>query len=727
MNAARSSAVTLALATVLLCAAVTGVAAAPAHDERSVAQQSPPETATAANNTTVRHTNPNETEREGEETLSELRQQLAGRLADRLAESSLRVSQEQYSRARELLGEEYLDTLEKYADVAEEQGNEETANELEQAGRIQRNFTDSVQAYHNTREEFREAKQEGNDGEARRLARKLDGIAQRIDRQSTQLNRTYTQLETDTTAEFSQPQTQIASISERVATSNAEIQRTALVETTLSVQTTSRDASFTDPLSIDGQVMAANGTALSSQTIDIAIGNREYTVQTDTNGSFTVSYRPITLPLTATSVDVRYVPDPTSMYVASKQSIPIAVEQVTATIDFESIPDRVAYDEPVAVTGRVRLDNRSIPNLSTLIRLDSESIGRDRTDGAGRFAIQEPLPAAVNDGTQSIRVLGGTDRAVAVSATSDRVTVASTPTNLTISLSEDETSIVAAGRLTANGDGVAGRQLVVMVGGTAIERTTTNERGVYRVRLDSEAVSENSVVRIRFDSGETNLESSNASTSFQTAPRASGGDGAVFESDGVLFGLVGGDGGAGGVGGDGSAGGAGANSGDAAPVPGQSNSSAGASVEDVTVGGAIAVVILAAGWYVLRRWRRDEEVVTPTETADSDTDTAVDTGPSPLELLTEGRVQDALLSAYQSVQRSLLPQLENSESTMTHRRFYQVCLSSNAVPTEALETLNDAYEQAVYSDRNVSFEQARDAILAARRLVMETSNGRGKS
>ncbi|MDS0300262.1 hypothetical protein NDI76_16065 [Halogeometricum sp. S1BR25-6] len=707
--------------TLIVLALVLAVAAAPpvvaASDAGSAgierggtdirAQQTTPTTAT--NNTSVRHANPDEAD--AENTEDALRAQLTARLADRLEGSSVQLSEEQYDRAKQLLGDEYVDTLGKYADVADESGEEETAQNFEQAGETQRNLSDSLAEYRETEEAYQAAKSNGNEEEARRLARELVRIGEDVDRQSTELDETYAELGNQTDVDFSDAQERIRTVQQDMANSTAQVRAAELRATTLTVEADDETASFVDPLQIEGRLVTADESPVADRTITLRVGERSYAVETDDEGAFELDYRPAGIPVNTSQVTVRYLPQTTSVYIGSNASVPIAVEQVNGTVEFQSVPEEVSFGDSVAVAGRVAVDGRPVSNLSVDATLGERSVGGNVTGADGRFATNGTVSAGVPSGDQRVRVTSGTDSAVVVDA-AQPVTVTATPTNLTLTLTPDDGTVVASGRLTADGTGVADRQVALSVDGDVVTGTRTGDDGRYQIRFDRRLLNEDTTVSVQFDGSGTNLESATA-VATRGSDAAGGAGNPVFGVGGVegsLPGIVG-------VGGSGSGDGSGGSL--VAPVAGQD----GPSPEGIAFGAAATVLILAAGWYAVRRWLVSDGSgsVDEIETGDTGEDESVEPIPSPVQLLAQGKMQGALLAAYQTVQRALAPSLD--ESPKTHRQFYQACQRTGAVPMDALRQLNDAYERAVYSDRELSLDEARDAIMAAERIV--SNRGRG--
>lgn len=670
------------------------------------AQQTTPTTAT--NNTSVRHANPEEAE--SEDTADALRAQLTARLADRLEGSSVQISEGQYNRAKGILGEEYVDTLGKYADVADENGESETADDFERAGETQRNLSDSLAEYRETEQAYQEAKSAGNEEEARQLAREIVRIGEDIDRQSTELSDTYAQLGNQTSIDFSGAQERIQTVQRDVAESTAQIRDAELSATTLTVDATGETASFVDPLQIEGRLLAADDSPVADRSITLQVGERLYTVETDDDGRFELDYRPAGLSADASQVTVQYLPQTTSVYIGSNASVPIAVEQVDGSIEFESVPDEVGFNDSVAVAGQVVVDGRPVSDLPVNATLGQQSLGSGVTDVDGRFAMNRTLPVDVPDGEQRLRVTSGADSAVVVDA-AEPVTVTATPTNLTLTLTPDGGTVVASGRLTADGAGVSDRQIALSVDGDAVTETTTGDDGRYQVRFDSRLLHEDATVTVRFDGSGTNLESTSA-----TMTRSSGGAGGAGNP---VFGVGSVGSGIPGIGG-GSGSGNGPGGSIVASITGQDSPS----TERIAFGAAAAVLILAAGWYAVRRWLSSNgpASVNEVETSGTGEDDDAEPIPSPVALLAQGQMQAALLAAYQSVQRALAPSLD--ETPKTHREFYRACQQTGAVPMDALRVLNDAYERAVYSDRELSLDEARDAIMAAEQIVSNRGGDR---
>jgi len=62
----------------------------------------------------------------------------------------------------------------------------------------------------------------------------------------------------------------------------------------------------------------SNGTAVSNDRVTLQVGERRYDVQTASDGEFSLTYRPVFLPVNTTTVPVQFIPEDTSLYLAAK-------------------------------------------------------------------------------------------------------------------------------------------------------------------------------------------------------------------------------------------------------------------------------------------------------------------------------------------------------------------------------------------------------------------------
>ncbi|RDI69683.1 hypothetical protein [Halopelagius longus] len=686
------------------------------RDSDGFAQQSTPENATgtaeAANNSTARHVNPdNATD---EETISELERVLAERLSGRLNESAARLSEGEYNRAQGELDEEYADLLSKYAEIEAERGNEELASEFERAAIEQRNLTLAAQEFNETLEAYQEAKRRGDEEEARRLAHRLNNISTRANVSEDRVREAYTNLSRETDENFSEARTRVAAVEENLTSTRNEIVAAELRATRLTLTTDDSHASFVDPMRVEGRLTLPNGSAVAEREITVAVGDRRYRTQTDSEGRFQLDYRPTTLSVNASEVTVRYVPDGASVYTASNGTLPISVEQVTATVDVEERTDRAAYGEQVVARGTLSVDGRPVPNYPLSIGTGGQSFVTSQTTGEGSFSANGSLPASVPSGERPLEVESTrSDAAVAVSARGEDFVVESTPTNLTLSVRQNGSSAVATGRLTTeDGQAIEGQPVRLSVGGETVERVETDADGRYEIRVGSGDVG-SPTMAAAFDGSGSNLESSRAtarladgSWSNESEANASGGIGGEEAPSGTnrlmnsLFGwLFGSEGGGGG------------------------GSEFGDEPRDFTGVGIVAVV-LASGWFLVRRLRsrrenetNDVEEETESEdTSETESPTAVFTAD---ELLERGRVEQAIRLAYRSVQTAVTPMLDGSRRRQTHRQFYRACRRSGIAPQDDLDTLIETYEVAVYGEQTDDAGRVHEAVEAAQRLVRQ--------
>jgi len=131
--------------------------------------------------TPERHQNPNKPAQEG--NLSQIGDHLAGVLGDRLNRSTVQITRGQYRNASEVVGPAFRERLEQFVSVAnrtETESDDRLAGQLERTARTQRNVSEQLQEFNDTRREYRQARRRGNETRARRLARELTRSADRM-------------------------------------------------------------------------------------------------------------------------------------------------------------------------------------------------------------------------------------------------------------------------------------------------------------------------------------------------------------------------------------------------------------------------------------------------------------------------------------------------------------------------------------------------------------------
>lgn len=670
---------------------------------------------TPRNATPPRHENPDEAE--SNESLSSLRAALASRLSTRLRGSSVNISQGEYDRARRVLGDEYTGLLSEYADVAEQQGDERTAENFREARDEQTSLAENVSEYQRTQDAYREAKANGNDARARELARRMNRLASNVSDSSARLNRTYADMEENvsqpdspagsrTRDAIAESRQRVSDVSQNVSRTQREIREQEFTQTTLRVKAADESASFTDPIEVTGTLQTADGDPVAEQTVRIGVGNRRYTVDTDEGGSFALTYRPVTVPAGTTGVPVRYLPDDASLYLGSNATAPVAVEQTTGTVRVRNVSTGDSSRDPIRVAGDVRVERTPVGGLPLVISVGDSVLATTRTDANGSFAVSGRLDERPTAETQSVGIrTQQTDRAVVVNETPTSVQFDLRPPTLTVETQvTDDGDVRVFGRLAyPDGTPVPDEPLVVLAAGEELARTTTGANGTYSVTVDEEAIpTDASEIVVR--------RASNQSGS------ASGTDGGAGLGNAPVAGA--------------------GSSGVSAPVPVQSEGVAFGALDFLTnhrsAGVVFAVVVagVVSSLYVLRRRRlsppdptNESEGTGPAGTAAGPESTGATSDPGqsrpsldPAEdALERGATDDAVAFAYGAVRARLLDEYPVDERA-THWQFYRSAERADVPERESLRALTETYERARYGPVRISSDAARAALDAAQRV-----------
>lgn len=663
---------------------VAGATAAPVSDPAAVAQQ----TETPVNNTTVQQEDPDEVNEEGDSNA--LRSYLAQKLAERLGESSVQISQGQYEQGQSVLGDEYDDLLEKYVDVEGGTGENTGADSFEAASETQREFGSAVEEYNETYQEYREAKEAGENTRARELARELDRIEDRVNSSGQNLTRSYTDIENTTGSDLSAARANIETTSRAIQQQQAEIVASTFVQTTLTVHTDATTVSFEGPVRINGQLVLENGTALHNEPVEIRLGGRTETVQTDSEGRFAIDFRPVTLQVGARTVSVAYRPAGSSIYLGSNASLDIDVTQVTADVSVSSTPSTVRFGDELTVTGRASVNGTPVPGSRVQVSVGGVVVGSVVTGPNGTYQLTAALPASIPKGTTTVQAaIVPSDRAVRSDLVTTDLQVEQTQTAMSVNATQTGASEVQlSGELeTADGRSLSGQTVELRVAGSTVATVETRADGTYQrtVSLDEGLVGA-VTVRAVYDEPRSNLGGATAQTRLELL------SGEEFRLENES--------------------GTGPEQQDSPPF----------SFEQLAGGGVVVLALLVLAWIV----RRDEDSLEPAQPrVPSDSPPATEPEPEPdiveqvSSLLSAGDSEAAIRTLYAAVRESIGA---GEDSTRTHWEFYTAASDRlDPEPAGVLEQLTEAYERVVYSPERIEADVAEQLLEESDQLVDEQS------
>ena len=717
MFRSQSWAVFATLAVLGLIAGASGVAAT-GTDDGGPALNRQVETPTDDNETQQENPDSISDDEYGDETAFWLARTMGGRLEN----SSIALSNGQYDQARSVLGDDYDERLGQYVEVAGDTSSETddtAATEFEAARENQQNLTTEVQQYRQQYAAYQTARERGDEREARITARAMERTAANISDRSRELNQNLERIENTTSVDLSSGQTEINDTTANITATQAAIREETLVGTTLIVQAIDSTASFSAPGTVSGQIQTENGSGIADEAVEIRVGNRTRTVQTDSNGVFETQYRPRAAELGTQSVPVEYVPDADSVYLSDDATFTIDVQQVTPVVTSETAPETVGYGDRLNATASVTVESRAVDEVPVEFVIGDTVVARAATGPNGTVTETARVPASVNDGERLVVVrIPYENRAIAGAQSETPVVVVETQTNLSVSVSRTDDGILARGHLrTAAGDPVRGRPVRLQLGASGTQFAETNQNGSFQTVLEEPQNNESVTVTATYDEPSSNL--GNATATAVLAAGSGGGSppvGSGTDRDlliDTLMAILSGS--------------------DENPTAGFGNGIIGYSWLPV-LGGGLALTVVAAAWFVVSRRKRsqDTDSTVPAETADvsvtepEPSATTSDERNPTLEdraetYLDNGDYDAAAMVAYTAVHDALA--VENGiDAGATHWELLQRS-QEHGVPEERiadLETVVEAFETAAFAPTSVEPSRAEAAVERARDIK---SNG----
>ncbi|WP_445087724.1 hypothetical protein [Halobellus sp. GM3] len=664
----------------LVTVSVGPVAALQSTPDNPVFQQTTP-TPAHANNSTVQHERPDSVSESGD--TEAVRQWLSGRLARQLNGSAVAISQSEYQRGQDLLGPEFESRLEQYVDVAGEtdtSSDDQTGEQIRETATQQQTYAETVVSYNRTYEQYLDARQSGNTTAARQYARTLENQSTQINELNQSLTDLYGELAQSGVEVGTAPES-ISTVSQQIARQQASIREQTFVATELQVSVTQSAVSFTEPLAITGQLTTANGTPIANQSIQLQVYERRYTAVTNATGTFTIQYRPVTLPVSANSTTISYLPNAASPYLGSNTMFPVEVQQVTPTVTATISQSTVQYGDQIAIQVNVTTNGQPVPALPITATLAGSTVNQTTSAGTTRLTRRIPPSLSVGSATLSISH-AQTALAIGPVTATESIMVESTATALTVQTSTDSSQLTVRGRLTtAAGSGIPNQPVTLGLGPT-VTTVTTNETGAYQWQTDATALEMNATtptLTARFDGRGTNLASAAADTQV-TLPDASTGDSAgdVWDSNILLW----------------------------------------------TGGGVLLLVTLIGAI----RWIRDPSESTSNETPDGAFDAASGANKHSgvaRKLLDRARdglqasatePEQSVITAYAAL-RTAMADRSGISPSLTHREFRRACESQlDDVEKADLVTVIDGYEQAVFAG-TLDPNRAGEVVAAATAII----------
>lgn len=661
-----------ALVVCVVCLAVVGLSGAAAAQTT--------ETANETTNETVQHERPDSASESGDAT--KLQRWLGNRLSDQLGSSTVALSEGEYERARELLGEDYDGRLDQYVTVASDIEDEgDTGDTYREVRDSQRTLVNQAQQFEAASERYERARENGNTTAARQAAREMDRLGDRISDTGSNTTTGYRSLENQTGTDTSEERTIVNGLVANVSARQAAARNATFVETELAVLEATRDISFVDPLELTGRLTTVNGSEVRNRTVRIEVAGRPRSVTTDANGRFTLSYRPRTLRVDASTVAVAYVPRNESVYLGTGESVPVTVDQVEPELRVRNHTARTGFGQPVGASAVLSVDGEPVGDVPLVAEIDTFRFGRSATTETGTARIMARLPATPAAGDYQLRVAAPLEnRAIAPADAAVTVSIASTETTLNATGDRRGSEATVTGRLvTTEGRPVPNQVVQLTRNDSGLTTVETGPDGNYSATIPLSsgdgAVTGPVRVAVTFDGAGTNLEPARASTVIVTAGEQ-GGTGSpwpALPADGVLVAVAG-----------------------------------------------VLVGLSVGAWAVRRRRSADDGGDRPgqsppaatgsTATAAADSRSAIERAEAFLE---QGAVGAAVRAAYAATRERFEP----ADSVQTPHELQATVQSLDEDQRTAFDRVTTAYEREVFAPGTVEERRARAAVDAAGELV----------
>jgi hypothetical protein len=182
----------------------------------------------------------------------------------------------------------------------------------------------------------------------------------------------------------------------------------ALVQTTLTLNSTKVAAFITEPFFVYGYLTGENGSALANRNVTIYWADNATIVQTDADGKFNVNISyPVGTMAGRASIRAQFVPEGPDalLLLPSQASTQIVLVYYPSVISAEVVPGAARPAETVVVNGNLR-SSEGVPLDARLITIsmDQSVLGNTTTINGGYFSFQFSVPATAENGTHVLDV-----------------------------------------------------------------------------------------------------------------------------------------------------------------------------------------------------------------------------------------------------------------------------------------------------------------------------------
>ncbi|MDL0119419.1 DUF4129 domain-containing protein [Halobacterium salinarum] len=596
----------------------------------------------------------------------------------------VQLSQGEYERANQLVGDEYDDLLSKYVDVAGEtaEADTEVAKSLNETATQQRSYTELLAEYQSLYKEYQTAIDAGDEPRARELARQLQQLAAQIDGVTANLTASYNSLSEMTGADLEDATTSVGETTDQVSTEVEDVVEAEF--TTTSVSATATAGGFNDPLRVTGQLNTPDSRVPSSP-VTIRVGGQRFQTDLNASGGFTINYRPVTVTSGPQQLPIEFVPANESALLGSRTTTAATVEPIKPSLSVASTPTTVGYGDRIPVRGRVVSDGVGVPDTPVAVQVGGSTLVAIRTNATGGYTTSATLPANIPVNVSTMTVVAG-ENGTAITPASERRTVQVNETATTVSVDVEESakSVLLSGQLrTEERKPIAARSVAVSVNGVAVETVRTDASGHYSARVQASELGNGSAsVNIAFDGSGLNLESASVSVIV---------DGSTGGSPGFI---------------------------------------SGSRLPPWWLLLAFAGSIVGLG-YASRQYLQDGH----TESVDDDDNARAPSGkhePKPDQSqivvqdqlstaqakLTEGDSETAIRLAYPALRASISQQESDAQ---TNWEFYRSVVDEvNSETASTIRAVTETYEEAVYAGSSPGVDDARSVVEAVREIAEDS-------
>lgn len=629
---------------------------------------------------------------------------LGDSLGQQLGDGTVSVSEGQYNAAREIFGDEYDDQLSAYAELAEETDREqdqESADRMADARDELDAFINNSEEFDSTYEQYEAARNAGDDAEARAYARELIDLHDELLEQYTSLRAIFEDLEEIAELDFIDAIDGLEAFMTERETTRTSVETAEFDETAIEIDDIDERGSPSDPISVAGTIVDADGEPLSNGTAKLTVGPESSNASVEANGSFTVSHAPVTAPVNLSEATLQYVPPPDSIYLGSTENVTVDLSAEEPTIEITESTERAQYYDTVGVTGRIGIGDEPVEHGYVETALGSASVQTTMSDADGQFATEHILSSTPAAGEHSITVTVG-EAGTVLSPVSYEVplTIEERETALDFDVSEEADGFNVSGTFTtANPTPVAEEEVQILVDDRVVETVTTDADGAFSTGIPASDLpaGESVTIGVRYDGTGTNLGESEATTTVEQASPTSmwGVVGGAAVAGIVLMGLLG--------------------------LAIRYRRRVGDVLPERIGTPLLGVLDVIALWWA-RRFGRDEPASVvegaPTSTQEMDTRQEVRSRQA-LDIATDrleaGDAAQAVDVAYLGTRAALARQLADDHRA-SPRAFYRAWRSAGNDSSE-LQKLTEIFEVTRFGPEQPTLEQANAAITAARQLL----------